>query len=168
MEGLMNILALKSSKMPGDQRSLTIRTMVARVQDEFEGFRALRDYELVQQLMTTAYDNGFKLQHMVQHAHKGVRGYGFFRDKSHIAGVGMIRTGFGSRFAVTASTTGEIAGFWSFMLDNDGSLLISRDSQPCTEVGELEGLELMTAVIVSALTESLEQPKPRRGLLRRR
>jgi hypothetical protein len=151
---------------PADQRSLTIRTMVARVQDEFDGFRASRDYELVQHLMTTAYDNGFTLEHMVQHSHRGVRGYGFFRDKNHIAGVGMIRTGFGSRFAVTVSTTGELAGFWAFMLDDDGSLLISRDRQPCTEVGELEGLELMTAVIVSALTEPLEQSNPRLRLPR--
>ena len=117
--------------------------------------------------MTVAYDNGFTLEHMLQHTHKGVRGYGFFRDKNQIADVAMIRTGFGSyRFAVTATTTGELAGFWAFMLDDESGLLISRDGQPCTEMGELEGLELMTAVIVSALTELLKEPKTKRGLLR--
>jgi hypothetical protein len=153
---------------PDDQRSLTIRTMVARAQDEFGGFRAPSDYELVLHLMTVAYDNGFGLEQLVQHTHKRVRSYGFFRDEDHIAGVGLIRDGFRERFAVTVSTTGDLAGLWAFMVDDDGSLLIARDSRPCTEVGELEGSQLMTAVIVSALTEPLEAPRPRRSLLWRR
>jgi hypothetical protein len=154
----------------GDQRSLTIRTMVTRAQDEFEGFRRSRDYELMSHLMTTAYDSGFVLEHLVQHRHKGMRGYGFFRDKSHIASVVMAR-GLSSswgpdRFGVVVTTTGKLAGLWAFMLDDDNSLLISHNGQPCTEVGDLESLELMTAVIAGALTEPLEEP--RRGLFRRR
>jgi hypothetical protein len=63
---------------------------------------------------------------------------------------------------VTVSTTRELAGYWAFMLDSDGSLLISRDAQPCTEVGQLEGIDLLTAVIASALTTPLAAaPAPR-------
>lgn len=152
-----------------DQRSLTIRTMVVRAQDEFGGFRHPRDYELVFHLMATAYDNGFALEHLARLKHSGIYGYGFFRDKQHIASIVSaqeLSSNFGwGRFAVLASTTDELSGFWAFILDDDCSLLISRDSQPCTQIGELEGSDLMTAVIVSALTEPLEQ-KLKRGLFR--
>lgn len=155
-----------------DQRSLTIRTMVARTQDELGGFKRSHDYELLSHLMTTAHDQGFSLEHLVAHSHKNMRGYGFFRDKHHIVSVVLARgAGFSwgaDRFAVAVSTTGRLVALWAFMLDNDDSLLIARDSQPCTEVEELEGLELMTAVIISALTEPLPRPKPKRGWLRRK
>ncbi len=127
--------------------------MISRVFLAYPGLVRPIDESLLRELMRTAVKKGFRSGELENFQVGGSKGYGFFRDREHYAGVCQVQRSFGLQIALMVRSTGRYEGEWSFMADPDGAILTSHDSQPCEAFDDLEGLDLVGAVILSALTE---------------
>jgi hypothetical protein len=146
-----------------------VRAMTWRAIQEVNGLTWANDSELLTTLMRCALTHGFNFDMLeaFRGAHR-IGCFGFFRDRTHYAAACRVEVGFRLRSGLMVQTDGEFGGVWVFMLDGDSSVLTSRDGQGVQSFQDLDGPELIEAVITSALTADLAPQPEKRSLWRRR
>lgn len=143
-----------------DEHDEAARAMTWRAVQEIQGLDRAKDQDLMEALMRALIEDGYSFDHL--EAFRGARRincFGVFRDHHHYAGMCRIDDGVRRFSGIMAQTTGEFEGAWVFMLDHDSSVLTSRNGEAISSVGELEGPELIRAVISSSMTEDCEPAK---------
>lgn len=148
-----------------DDRERVVGAMIRRAIAEVQGLNWSNDYDLIEVLMTTLYDNGFTFDRLEVFASDGgARALGVLRGRHHYAGVGRVRQGFGRHYScIVVETTGVYAGLWYFVIDTDHTILTSRNGEGVEDFCGKEGVDLIRAVIVSALTEEIPPSAPKRS-----
>lgn len=145
-------------------KSDLVRAMAWRAIQEIQGLSETRDYNLISLLMEKALAHEYSFDNL--EAFRGARRincFGFFRDATHYAGMCRIQVNaFRTVSGIMVQTTGPFAGIWAFFLNEDTSVMTSRDGDGVTEVHGLEGPDLIDAVVASSLTEALSSRPPRR------
>ena len=139
-----------------------IQTMVHQAQRFLGAFRYSLEADLVATFMKCGVTNKYSFDQLTEfRIVRLTKCLGFWRDKTHFAGVYNQRTDYTTETAIAVRTTGTFGGEWIFMLDSDRSVLASCNDTGVSEWEGLEGAELIEAVITSALTEELT-PKQQR------
>lgn len=131
--------------------------MAWRAVQEFGRLTWADDSRLIMVLMRTALAYGFDFEQLERFAAtRRMKCFGFFRNTTHYAGVSEVETRLSWRNSIVAQTTGDFAGLWIFMLDRDSSVLASHNGGGVEVFRDLEGSDLIEAVLTSALMEALE------------
>lgn len=155
--------------MSDQGRDEAIKAMVRRAVSEVDGLKWSNDYDLIATLMTVIFESGQRDRLETFAGDRQTRLFGVIRARYHYAGVGKVWQGFSQGYAcIMVQTTGTFGGIWFFALDGDYSILTSHNGEGVETFAGLEGVELIRAVISSALTTEIQPDPPSAPGLRSR